>query len=203
MKILCIADTESKSLWDYYDHSKLKDIDLIISCGDLDPDYLEFLVTMGHAPLLYVHGNHDDKYMTRPPEGCECIEDRIYEFKGIRILGLGGSMRYRDGAHMYTELEMRRRIWRLMPSLFLRKGFDILVTHAPARGWGDLPDLPHLGFECFLPLIKFFHPRYMVHGHVHRDYGHFQRERVHPEGTRIINAYESCVLDMPDRGELR
>ena len=43
MKILVIADEEVKSLWDYYDREKTKDVDLIISCGDLKPQYLEFL----------------------------------------------------------------------------------------------------------------------------------------------------------------
>ena len=59
MKILAIADEESRYLWDFYEPGKLKDIDLIISCGDLNPDYLMFLVTLSNVPVLYVHGNHD------------------------------------------------------------------------------------------------------------------------------------------------
>ena len=43
MKILAVADEEEKILWDYYDPEKTKDVDLIISCGDLSPHYLEFL----------------------------------------------------------------------------------------------------------------------------------------------------------------
>ena len=77
MKILTLADVECKALWDYYTPGKLKDYDLILSCGDLKPAYLSFLVTMGKAPLFYVHGNHDDRYRETPPDGCECIEDRL------------------------------------------------------------------------------------------------------------------------------
>ena len=62
MKILLLADEESKYLWDYFDKSKLEGIDLIISCGDLSPQYLSFLATFSHAPVLYVHGNHDVCY---------------------------------------------------------------------------------------------------------------------------------------------
>ena len=69
VKILVIADTESRSLWDFYDPSKLEGVDLIISCGDLSVNYLDFLVTMTNCPLLYVHGNHDDIYDVKPPEG--------------------------------------------------------------------------------------------------------------------------------------
>ena len=103
MRILAIADQESPLLWDYFDRSYLEGIDLILSCGDLKPQYLSFLATFAHAPILYVHGNHDDRYEETPPDGCICIEDKIYIHNGVRILGLGGSMRYKPGAHQYTE----------------------------------------------------------------------------------------------------
>ena len=113
MRILAIADQESPLLWDYFDRSYLEGIDLILSCGDLKPQYLSFLATFAHAPILYVHGNHDDRYEETPPDGCICIEDKIYIHNGVRILGLGGSMRYKPGAHQYTQFQMRRRIWKL------------------------------------------------------------------------------------------
>ena len=144
MRILVIGDHESKSLWDFYEPSKLEDIDLIISCGDLSPRYLSFLVTMAHAPVLYIHGNHDDKYEMTPPEGCICVDDDLYVYNGIRILGLGGSHRYRDGKYMYTEAEMRRRIRRLRSQLRRHNGFDILLTHAPAQILSPWPCTPEL-----------------------------------------------------------
>ena len=74
MNIMIFADQESKLLYEYYDPEQMKDIDLIISCGDLPPEYLTFFATLCHAPLLYVKGNHDGKYEQKPPEGCICIE---------------------------------------------------------------------------------------------------------------------------------
>ena len=149
MKILVIADEEVKSLWDYYDREKTKDVDLIISCGDLKPQYLEFLESMVNCPLLYVRGNHDSKYDMNPPLGCIDIDDKVYDYKGLRIAGFGGSMRYHLGEDMYSEAEMSRRIAKLNRQILLMNGVDLLVTHAPARGYGDMEDLPHLGFECF------------------------------------------------------
>ena len=35
MKILVLADVESKYLWDYFEKEKLEGIDLILSAGDL------------------------------------------------------------------------------------------------------------------------------------------------------------------------
>ena len=62
MKILALSDVESKALWDYFKPEYLEGIDVIVSCGDLDPRYLSFLATFFHGPVLYVHGNHDEKY---------------------------------------------------------------------------------------------------------------------------------------------
>ena len=106
MKILVVADEEEKRLWDFYDKERTEGVDLIISCGDLHPDYLQFLVTVVNKPLLYVRGNHDRKYDDNPPCGCDDIDDMVYDFNGLRILGLGGSMRYKPGGDMYTEEEI-------------------------------------------------------------------------------------------------
>ena len=196
VKILVIADTESKALWDFFEPSRLEDVELIISCGDLNHRYLEFLVTFAHCPLMYVHGNHDGSYLKNPPEGCECIEDKIVRYKGLRILGLGGSLRYKEGPCMYTEGEMRKRAFKARLKSILYSGVDILVTHAPARGWGDMEDLPHRGFNCFNTFLNVIRPGYMFHGHVHQSYGHFQRELVHESGTRIINASEYYYVEV-------
>ena len=108
MKILAVADEESKYLWEYYEPSKLRDIDLIIGCGDLSRHYMNFLSDAAPVPVLYVHGNHDASYDREPPRGAICIDDDLYWYKGYRIVGLGGSCRYRAGAWQFTEAEMKR-----------------------------------------------------------------------------------------------
>ncbi len=198
MRILAIADEESKALWDYFDKSMLEGIDLIISCGDLDPRYLSFLVTFYSGPVLYVHGNHDGKYEQIPPEGCTCIEDKIFVYKGVRILGLGGSMRYKPGPHQYTEGEMKQRVHRLWFQLLKKRGFDILVTHSPAYQLNDGRDLPHQGFKIFRTLMEKYRPKFFLHGHVHLSYGRDHKRYDRYEDTHIINAYERCVFDFED-----
>ena len=198
MKILAIADEESKYLWDYYEKSKLEGIDLIISCGDLDPRYLSFLVTLSSVPVLYVHGNHDGKYENIPPEGCTCIDDQIYVHKGIRIMGLGGSMRYRPGPHQYTEREMKKRVKRMWSKILWRRGFDILVAHAPAFQLNDGRALPHQGFQIFRTLMEKYKPRFFLHGHIHQSYGKEYKRYDKYQDTHIINAYERCVFDFED-----
>lgn len=196
MKILCIADEEDKGLWDYYTPGKLKDIDLIISCGDLDPAYLEFLTTVANKTVLYVRGNHDTKYDRKPPLGCIDIDDQVYNYKGLRILGLGGSMRYGDKPDMYTEAEMAKRIRKLKGAISFTNGFDILVTHAPAENYGDMEDLAHHGFACFNDLLETYHPKYMLYGHVHQGYGNFNRVIDHPSGAKAVNCGGKYILNI-------
>ena len=168
MKILVLADQRSKALYDYYEPAKLEGVELVISCGDLDPGYLSFFATLCHAPLLYVRGNHDGVYADQPPEGCICIEDDIYVHNGVRIMGLGGSMEYIPKAdNQYTERAMAKRIRKMRWKLWKHKGFDILVTHAPAYQFHDMEDLPHRGFACFRGLMEKYRPKLFVHGHVH------------------------------------
>lgn len=198
MRILAVADVPADRFYEYYTEGKLDEFDLILSCGDLRPEYLEFLVTMAHCPLIYVHGNHDDSY-GRGPQGCECADDNIIEYRGIRILGLGGSFKYRDGKYMYTENQMKSRVRRLWLTIKKHHGFDILLTHAPARGLNDFETVPHRGFGCFNTLMEKYNPQFFIHGHIHRNYDYRIPQICTKGSTTVINAYEYCVFDIEDR----
>lgn len=194
MKILTLSDQECAALYDYYIPGRLDGYDLIISCGDLNAKYLSFIVTMATVPVLYVHGNHDTDYSRMPPEGCDCIDDEIIVYNGLRILGLGGCKKYHDGPHQYSEREMRKRIRKLWWKLWRHKGVDIVVTHAPPAGVGDSDDPAHRGFEAFLPLMDKYKPKYLLHGHVHLNYGMDQTRVRHYGQTQVINCCERYDL---------
>ncbi len=195
MRILVLADEESKYYWDYFEQSKLDGIDLILSCGDLKPEYLSFLATFAKVPILYVHGNHDDIYETKPPEGCICIEDTIYTYQGVRILGLGGSIRYKQGKNQYTQVEMKGRVRKLWWKLKKNNGIDILLTHAPAYHINDGEDGPHEGFEAFVKILDTYHPKCFIHGHVHLTYSRSHKREYQYKDTRVINGFEKYIFE--------
>ena len=197
MKILTISDEECPALWDYYVPGRLKDYDLIISCGDLSASYLSFLVTMARCPVLYVHGNHDTRYNVYPPEGCDCIDGSIVTFNGLRILGLGGCLRYHPGDYQYTDEQMRSRIDKLRRKLKKMGGVDLVVTHSPPYGVGDAEDPAHHGFQALRELLDEYHPQYLIHGHVHLRYGARTREQTYAD-TQVINVSERYILDLPE-----
>ena len=93
---------------------------------------------------------------------------------------------------------MRGRIFRLLPQLIRHKGFDVLVTHAPARHLNDENTPAHQGFACFHWLLKQFSPKYFLHGHIHMRYNlHVPRRVVHGK-TIVINACEYYTFDYED-----
>ncbi len=210
-RILAIADEVDEAV--YSDKLARLRPDLVLSCGDLPFDYLEYVVSRLDVPLVYVPGNHDpglrpsDPTWTPPglegpkpgPQGCENADGRVVAAAGLRIAGLGGSMRYRPGSNQYTDAEMRWRALsievriRLNPARRAR-GLDVLLTHAPPLGWGAPDDLAHRGFAAFVPLVKVLAPKLLVHGHVH-PYGRSQPER-NLGGTRIVNAVPSRLIEI-------
>ena len=199
MKILAVSDEECAALWDYYTPGKLDDIDLIISCGDLNAAYLSFLVTVAKCPVLYVAGNHDVRYQINPPEGCDPIDDHFVMFNGVRIIGLGGCRKYHPGPYQYTEWQMRHRIRKLRFRLWRHRGVDIVVTHAAPAGLGDAEDPAHWGFQALTDFLDKYRPAFLLHGHVHVTYGQNVPREIDYNGTRVINAFERYIIEIPEK----
>ena len=124
------------------------------------------------------------------------IEDKIYVYKGVRILGLGGSMRYKPGTHQYTQTQMHRRVRKLWWRLKYNQGFDILLTHSPAYRLNDGEDLPHRGFEAFRMLLDKYKPSFFVHGHVHLNYSRKLPRLSSYHETQVVNAYEKYIFEI-------
>ena len=196
IKILSVSDTVEPSLKELAETRQLGDIDLIISCGDLPPEYLSSLIDLMKAPLYYVGGNHDIRYEDTPPQGGLNLHGRLISFEGINILGLEGSHWYNGGPFQYTEGQMRSIIRRLGPRLWWRGGLDVVVTHAPPRHIHDAEDPCHIGFECFYRLIKKYQPRYFIHGHIHRAFDDPADRVTVVDKTKVVNTYGYNILEI-------
>jgi len=133
------------------------------------------------------------------PQGCINIDGRLEDVRGLRIAGLGGSLRYKEGPNQYSQGQMSRRALKLELRLRLKRvragrKLDILVTHAPPFGLADAKDAAHVGFVGVLRLIQSFHPLLAVHGHIH-PFGRTIPERKF-KATRIINVVPSRLIDL-------
>ncbi|MBC2709670.1 MAG: metallophosphoesterase family protein [Desulfosarcina sp.] len=195
MKILSISDIVVPELSDRFDAQRFDGVDLVLSCGDLPPEYLSYIRERLDAPLYYVRGNHDIRYKTAPPLGCVNIHQRRITFRGLRIMGLEGSRWYNGGPIQYREYQMRQMIWAMLPGLWFKRGVDIVVTHAPPRHINDAEDRCHRGFKSFVKLISRFKPRYFIHGHIHAHFTDPSQRVTRVGNTRVINTFAYHLLE--------
>ena len=200
MKLLCISDTEMPQLEIAANLRKqYSDIDLIVSCGDLPLAYLDFITTIIGVPLFYVRGNHDETYEENPPGGVD-LHKQVVTYRGLTFAGLEGSIRYNKGIIQYTQAEMKMMVVSMGPKIALNRirhnrGIDIFVTHSPARNIHDGEDYPHRGFDGFLNFMKWYRPRYMLHGHVHT-WDRRKTIRTQYEETCVMNINPFTVLEI-------
>ncbi len=198
MRVLCVSDEVVSELPRLAASGRIPTPDLMISCGDLPPEYLRLLSGIFHVPLFYVRGNHDIRYERNPPMGCMNVHGRVVQHGGLKILGLEGSRWYNGGPNQYTEGQMRHLVWRLRPRLWWHGGTDLVVTHAPPRYIHDAEDLCHRGFKTYRRLIQRYAPRYFLHGHIHARFDDDAQRITIVGGTRVINCYRYYQLEIDD-----
>lgn len=181
--------------------------EMIVSCGDLPYYYLEYIVSSLNRPFFYVHGNHDrpeyrsNKTVIHEPQGGINLHRRVCHRQGLLIAGLEGSHRYNaNERYQYTQGEMWSLVLSMAPTLLFNRLFygrylDVLVTHSPPFGIHDGEDRPHTGFRAFLAFMRWFKPRYLLHGHQHV-YNSLTITRTQYEQTTIINVYPWKLLKL-------
>lgn len=221
MKILCIADHVDPIVYSNAIKERFKDINVVLSAGDLPMDYLGFVVSCLNKPLYFVFGNHNLKYLGQfnkkfdkgvisPNQRNKTFGSTYVGFNvkydkknDLIVMGLGGCKRYNKADNQHTEFDMYMHMVKLMPKLFFNKIFrgrylDILLTHASPRGIHDKEDPCHVGFKSFKWFMRKFSPRYLLHGHIHL-YNINEKKVTDYYNTRVINVYDHYVLDL-DKG---
>ncbi len=206
MKILTVSDQVVDRLYSLAAKQHFYDVDLLLGCGDLPYEYLEYLLTVAHLPLYYVPGNHDPKYQEfvsdSKAEGGINLDQKAVRVGNMLLAGLGGSIRYRpDGVNQYTQAQMYVRTLKLLSSLLfnrLRYGraLDILITHSPPFGIHDNDSTAHQGLKAINLLIRWAKPRYLFHGHTH-----FYRQNLEPSvtqcgETQVMNIFPYKIIEI-------
>ncbi|WP_214364350.1 metallophosphoesterase [Pseudonocardia sp. H11422] len=214
VRALAVSDEEVAGL--RTDAARQLGVDLVIAAGDLPFDYLAELSDRVDRPGVLVPGNHDadlsgftrrDGLWLRAghpcdwpgPAGFEDADGRVVDVAGVRVAGLGGSVRYRPGPNQWTQRRQARRARRLVRAARrLRRrdgrGVDVLLTHAPPRHCGDREDGPHHGFECLHDVVAALQPRLLVHGHIH-PYGEQVPDRFLGR-TRVVNVVGRRIVEV-------
>jgi Icc-related predicted phosphoesterase len=204
VNILAVSDQAEDRIYVLSSSGHFQEIELLLGCGDLPYEYLEYLVTMVNAPLFYVPGNHDPQFdlttSAARVQGGSNLDLKTVRHKKFLIAGLGGCIRYRpNGINQYTQAEAYSRAFRLIPKLLLNRiqygrALDILISHSPPFGIHDDSDPAHHGLKALNWLIRVAKPRYHFHGHTHFYKTNLANTETTFGITKIINVYPYKII---------
>lgn len=196
LTILAVSDFQDKQLIQQIETDQLPAIDLILSCGDMEPEYLTFLKGRLGCPLFFVKGNHDIRYTPSNLLGCEDIHARVVRIGSMNILGIEGSMWYNGGVNQYTDPQMKKILFWTRIRHWRKGPVHMVVTHAPPRHIHDKEDLCHMGFQSFRHLIEKITPDYFFHGHIHGEFKTFEDRITQLNATRVINTCGYTIFEV-------
>jgi Icc-related predicted phosphoesterase len=201
MTILCVSDWIDPLIYSERLKERMNDVDIIVSCGDVSLNYLDFIMSQLDKPLFFVFGNHVSrpKTDTKPfeetrPEAPYCFENlhlKVRKVDNVLLTGFQGSLWYNGGPYQYRQWQVYLLLLKLLPRLifnriFYKRFIDIFVTHASPFKIGDLPDQCHRGLKAFNLFIKLFKPKLVLHGHIHI-YDRNEKRTKYLNDTKIIN----------------
>ena len=201
MKLIAIADTHG-----FHRSLEIPDGDILIHAGDLTRhgtlddvrEFNDFLGSLHHPHKIVLAGNHDFCF-EKEREVCEeiltnCIylQDQETIIDGIKFYGSPWQPWFYDWAfNLQRGIEIRSK-WDLIP-----EDTDVLITHGPPHGIGDLTfQKEHAGCEDLLGIVVRIKPVFHIFGHIHEGYG------ITSKGTTtFINAssynHKSQTINQP------
>mmetsp|Transcript_29808 Transcript_29808/g.83285 ORF Transcript_29808/g.83285 Transcript_29808/m.83285 type:complete len:303 (+) Transcript_29808:45-953(+) len=217
IRVVCISDTHSK----HTTIKKIPEGDILIHAGDFSntgyekelDEFGKFFAGLPHKHKVIIAGNHDlsldvEDYVkvhrkrfhrNRPEFDAQACRDRFtsnpgYHFlendstviEGLKIHGSPQSPWFCDWAFGPERGPDIQKYWDRIPD-----DTDILVTHGPPLGYGDLcyPNNNRAGCYNLLRRVERVKPKYHIFGHIHEGYGAYTNAKDDTDpGTIFINA---------------
>ncbi|MCC7338074.1 MAG: metallophosphoesterase [Pirellulaceae bacterium] len=189
-------------------------MDAVIHCGDEsnsgnawlnEPESRKFFAWYSELDMpkkFFVPGNHStaiEQGLVRPEDypDIEFLIHQSTQWRGLEIFGSPYTPRFFDWAYM-REREDLDEVWQSIPA-----GVDILITHGPPKGIGDVTKdvdsrLPvHVGSKSLMrQVVERIKPRIHAFGHIHDERGIDNVGRVVKGPTEFINC---ACCDLPGR----
>jgi len=184
VRIVALADTHTFEK----DLGLIPDGDVLVHAGDmLRGGTLEelagvaaWLASLPHRHKIIVAGNHDWCFLNERAAAVKMLGDAIYledsghEIDGVRFWGSPWQPAYNDWAYNLPRGAPLAEKWALIPT-----NTDVLVTHAPPEGFGDVGPVPgRLGCSDLRARVLEVKPVLHMFGHIHQDGGIFPHEGI-------------------------
>jgi uncharacterized protein len=195
VRLLAVSDEQEKSLDFEVNRHAIAPVDAVIGCGDLEPDYLDFLADHYCVPLLYVRGNHDrganwSALHERLPGPLDRSPESI---GGLTLAGLSWPSEAK-GRAVRDDLSA----WTQALSLVVRRrprGDVVMVSHVPPLGLGDTPeDIYHRGFAAYHWVWRRVKPFLWLHGHT--SLAATPQWRLEWGGTTLVNVTGAVLIEV-------
>jgi Icc-related predicted phosphoesterase len=180
VRFVTISDTHG-----FHDQVQIPDGDVLLVAGDITRRgaledicrFNDYLVKLPHRYKIVIAGNHDLLFEKEPQKARShltnaiYLEDAMIEIEGIRIYGTPWVPAYHEWAFNLPrdgiDLKVKRDA--------IPNGIDILLTHNPPFGHGDLTSYNEkVGCQLLLQAIRRVKPRYHIFGDIHEGYGRTQ-----------------------------
>jgi hypothetical protein len=160
IRILAASDEPDAALSHEVNRDALGAIDLIVTCGDLESDWIAYLGDVFNAPIVRVLGNHD----VRPDEPAVAVPDPliagIADGLAVPVVGLSWPGQPPTRAPFLA--------WRQVIGIALRRLGRrpvVIASHIAPAGLGDAPDPYHQGVRAYRWLLHRLRPPLWLHGH--------------------------------------
>lgn len=193
IRIVAISDTHGL-------HRRLQvpDGDILVHAGDVTAhgqlaqvaDFNAWLGDLPHRHKVMIAGNHDFCFERQPVKtaalltNCIYLLDEAITLDGLHFYGSPWQPWFYDWAFNLPRGPEIRSKWELIPAQT-----DVLITHGPPLGYGDLTSLgEQVGCADLLEVVGAKRPKFHIFGHIHEGYGVTQNEH-----TTFVNA-SSCNL---------
>lgn len=200
VRLLAVSDEREPALESEATRRSLEPLDLIVGCGDLQPEYLSFVAdAFRGVPLVYVRGNHDVgsawAHEQRASLPDPLADGQLHEESGLAVVGFSGSPRYSDRGMEVSALEMWLRVILAWHRLRGRRPL-LVVTHAAPRGLNDASDKAHRGFEAFRWLAHRLTPPLWLHGHTALVRRGLDERILRANGTLLYNCTGATLIEL-------
>jgi Icc-related predicted phosphoesterase len=197
MKIVAISDTHGLH-WSL----NIPDGDVLVHAGDLTDrgimqeveDFNTFLGTLPHPHKIVIAGNHDFCFEDYRMDCEDVLTNSIYLqdqeviIDGVKYYGSPWQPWFYDWAFNLERGPEIRAKWDLIP-----EDTDVLITHGPPFGIGDLTTRgENTGCQDLLKVVERIKPAVHIFGHIHEGFG-----ISYNEVTTFINASTCDQLYLP------
>jgi Icc-related predicted phosphoesterase len=182
LKLVCISDTHS-----LHNDLIVPDGDVLIHAGDCTNvgeaydfvSFNNFISRLPHPHKLLVGGNHDWGLQVNREQSvsiltnCTYLEDAAITIEGYKFYFSPWTNLFCDWAFMKRDEELAE-VWNKIPA-----DTDILVTHGPPYGIGDVnQEGEHCGSRSLLAAVKSLKLKLHIFGHIHEGYGMYKNRKT-------------------------